>query len=55
MRGTAGTDYYGILVNVPAVTTTGTVSVPTTQDNIVEADENFTIASGTKASSQELL
>jgi hypothetical protein len=39
-----GLHLQNVLVNVPAGATTGTISVPTTQDNIDEADENFTVS-----------
>ncbi|MDD2822447.1 MAG: Calx-beta domain-containing protein, partial [Flavobacterium sp.] len=48
-NGTAGTSDYtttDVTVTVPAGATTGTVSVPTTQDTIDEADETFTINNG---------
>jgi hypothetical protein len=35
-----------VTVTVPAGATTGTVSVPTTQDTIDEVDETFTINNG---------
>ncbi|WP_415583313.1 gliding motility-associated C-terminal domain-containing protein, partial [Flavobacterium frigoris] len=49
-NGTAGDlDYTitNVVVTVPAGATTGTVSVPTTQDSIDESDETFTINNGT--------
>ncbi|MFH6972954.1 beta strand repeat-containing protein, partial [Flavobacterium petrolei] len=49
-NGTAGDlDYTttSVTVNVPAGATTGTVSVPTTQDTIDELNETFRIAIGT--------
>jgi hypothetical protein len=49
-NGTAGSADYtttDVMVTVPAGTTTGTVSVPTTADTIDEVDETFSIANGT--------
>ncbi len=46
-NGTAGSSDYtttNVTVVVPAGATTGTVSVPTTQDTIDELDETFTIS-----------
>ncbi|MBC5839496.1 T9SS type B sorting domain-containing protein, partial [Flavobacterium muglaense] len=48
-NGTAGSSDYtttDVVVIVPAGATTGTVSVPTTDDTIDELDETFTIANG---------
>jgi gliding motility-associated-like protein/uncharacterized repeat protein (TIGR01451 family) len=48
-NGTAGSADYtttDVTVTVPAGATTGTVSVPTTQDTIDESDETFTINNG---------
>ncbi|REH52377.1 gliding motility-associated-like protein [Tenacibaculum gallaicum] len=48
-NGTAGSSDYtttDVVVTVPAGATTGTVSVPTTEDTIDESDETFTVTSG---------
>ncbi|MGB5818161.1 MAG: gliding motility-associated C-terminal domain-containing protein, partial [Saonia sp.] len=48
-NGTAGTSDYtttDVQVTIPADVTTAMVSVPTTEDTIVELDEDFTIAIG---------
>ncbi len=57
-NGTAGSSDYtttNVTVVVPAGATTGTVSVPTTQDTIDELDETFTIHNGAVSATGTIL